>query len=134
MTRRRAAAAVAAAAAVESGSEGQTTRRPATRRRGAASAAPEGGTVGATSTARKKKVPSLAPKKTPRKRAANGKSLELNLAYIDSSAPVIEHALARAAAPAAAPDKGANLLDQIDKAKWMEEQAALTASLNSMYV
>ena len=85
--------------------------------------------MGQTSASTKKKVPSLAPKRTPRKRAANGMSLEINLAYIDSSQEVVDRP------PPAPPPKDGNLLDdtQFDRSKWMAEQAELTNSLNSMY-
>ena len=92
----------------------------------------------------KKKVPSLAPKASPRRGPPglpNGLSLEINLAYIDSSQVVVDRALQKAKAPAGAadPDDGppekANLLEdkKFDKQSWMDEQARLSAMMSNMY-
>ena len=97
--------------------------------------------VGVTSTARKKKVPSLAPKSTPRKMVGvNGISLaalEINLAYIDSNPALIDRTMAPSSAPPPQPEDAANknLLEnkKFDREKWLEEQMALTNALSSMY-
>ena len=112
--------------------DGTTAR--STSRRPASAAAGSSGVVGKTSVASKKKVPSLAPKKTPRKKAPNGLSLEINLAYIDSNPALVANAKKRPA-PAAPPPDVSNLLENklFDKTRWMDEQLALTNAMNSMY-
>ena len=86
--------------------------------------------VGATSKTKKKKVPSLAPKETPRKKGPGGIALpEINLAYIDSND------LVRNRPPPAPPPEKANLIESkaFDRDKWMAEQMALTNAMSSMY-
>ena len=83
----------------------------------------------------KARIPSLAPRETPRLKGSAGIALpEINLAYIDAN-PVLIDATRTKSLPKSEADKDANLLESknFNREQWMKEQQALTAAMSSMY-